>query len=124
MAPALYPMVAAEVGDQALIDDCLVRSYTPYLRPPFNAINEGARPRGENVSFVTGTGLLQQFVYGYTGLRLSEEEGVSRKYKPMLPTPIKKLTLKNVTIRGRTFDLVVEGNTLKRIGGEATKIKE
>jgi hypothetical protein len=28
---------------------------------------------------------------------------VSRKYKPMLPTPIKKLTLKNVTIAAESL---------------------
>ena len=117
LLPTLYPMVAAELGDQGLVDDCLVRSYKPYMKPPFNVINEG--PRGESVNFLTGAGLLQQFVYGYTGLRLSEEGGVTRKYKPMLPRAIKRLTLKNVTIRGRKVDLVVEGTTLKGIGGEA-----
>jgi trehalose/maltose hydrolase-like predicted phosphorylase len=117
LLPTLYPMVAAELGDQALVDDCLFRSYKPYMKPPFNVINEG--PRGESVNFLTGAGLLQQFVYAYTGLRLSEDEGVTPKYKPMLPTSIKKMTLKNVTIRGRKFDLVVEGNTLKRISAQA-----
>ena len=117
LLPTLYPMAAVETSDQMLVDDCLVRSYKPYMKPPFNAINEG--PRGESVNFLTGAGLLQQFVYGYTGLRLSEEDGVTPKYKPMLPTEIKKLTLRNVTIRGRKFDLVVDGNVLKQIESAA-----
>jgi trehalose/maltose hydrolase-like predicted phosphorylase len=110
LLPTLYPVVAAEIGDQAVIDDCLRRSYGPYLKPPFDVLNEGTR--GESVNFLTGTGLLQQFIYGYTGLRLSEE-GVTEKFKPVLPSSIKKLTLRNITIRGKKFDAVVEGSTLK-----------
>ena len=111
LLPTIYPMVAAETGDQALVDDCLSRSYKPYMKPPFNVINEG--PRGESVNFLTGTGLLQQFVYGYTGLRLTPDKGVSEKFKPMLPAQIKKLTVRNATIRGKKYDLVVEGNSLR-----------
>ena len=112
MLPGIYPVVAAELGDRAIVDDCLNRSYKPYMKPPFNALNEG--PRGESINFITGTGFLQQFLYGYTGFRLSEAEGVAERYKPILPSSIRKLILKNITIRGRKYDVVVEGGKVKR----------
>lgn len=115
LLPTIYPVVAAEVGDRAIIDDCLVRSYKPYLKPPFNVLNEGTR--GESINFVTGAGFLQQFVFGYTGLRLSEE-GVAPKFTPVLPSGIKKLVIRNATIRGKRYDLTVEGNTLRRTPAE------
>ncbi|HWB99959.1 MAG TPA: hypothetical protein VG672_24795 [Bryobacteraceae bacterium] len=111
LLPTIYPVVAAEIGDQALIDACFRRSYQPYLKPPFHVLNEGTR--GESINFLTGTGFLQQFVFGYTGLRLSEE-GVTRKFTPVLPSGIRRLTIRNATIRGKKYDLLVEGNTLRQ----------
>jgi hypothetical protein len=112
LLPGIYPVVAAELGDKAMVDDCLNRSYKPYMKPPFNVLNEGTR--GESINFLTGTGFLQQFLYGYTGFRLSEAEGVAERYKPILPSSIDKLTLKNITIRGKKYNVVVEGGTVKR----------
>jgi trehalose/maltose hydrolase-like predicted phosphorylase len=111
LLPTIYPIVAAELRNQSLVDDCLLRSYQPYMKPPFNVINEG--PRGESVNFLTGAGLLQQFLYGYPGLRLSEQ-GVTERFEPLLPSSVRKLTLQNLTIRGRKYDLTVRGKTLTR----------
>jgi trehalose/maltose hydrolase-like predicted phosphorylase len=64
-------------------------------------------PDNTNINFLTGAGgFLQQFVFGYPGLRFSEE-GLTQKYAPMLPSAIRKLTLKNITIRGTRRDIVV-----------------
>jgi len=115
LLPTIYPIVAAETGDRGLIDDCLERSYKPYLKPPFNVLNEG--PRGESINFLTGTGFLQQFVYGYTGLRLTEE-GVARKFTPVLPSGIRRLVIRNATIRAKKYDITVEGNTLRQTVAE------
>jgi trehalose/maltose hydrolase-like predicted phosphorylase len=118
LLPTIYPVVAAELGDRELIEQTLAHSYQPYIRPPFDVLNEG--PRGESINFLTGTGLLQQFVYGYTGLRLSEK-GLTEEFKPILPKQIKRLVLRNVTIRGNKYDLIVENNTLKRIEKETAQ---
>jgi hypothetical protein len=112
LLPTIYPLVAAELGDQKLVDQTHTHSFEPFLKPPFNVLNEGTR--GESVNFITGTGFLQQFVYGYTGLRLSEE-GVSARFKPILPSTIKKLLVRNAIIRGSKYDLIVEGGKLDRI---------
>jgi hypothetical protein len=50
---------------------------------------------------------------------LSEADGVTQKYEPILPSSIRKLTLRNITIRGKKYDVVVEGGTLKRMEAAA-----
>jgi len=115
LLPTIYPIVAAETGEQALVDDAFRRSYKSYLRPPFNVLNEtDERLQHESVNFITGTGWLQPFLYGFTGLRLAED-GLVARYRPILPSGISKLRLKNLTVRGRKFDIVVEGGNLSRV---------
>ena len=112
LLPAIYPIVAAELRDRKLVDDFLAASYKPYMKPPFNVLNEGAT--GESIVFLTGTGFLQQFIYGYTGLRWGEN-GIAQKFKPFLPSRVKKLVLKNISSRGKKYDFVVERDTIKQI---------
>lgn len=112
LLPAIYPIVAAELGDAALIERSLGGSYKPYLKPPFQVLNEG--PSGESVDFLTGAGFLQQFIYGYTGLRWTGQ-GLTEKFKPILPARVKKLTIKNLSSRGERVNITVEGGRLTRI---------
>ncbi len=57
---------------------------------------------------ITGAGaFLQQFMYGFTGLRLSEK-GLVQEYTPMLPSGVKRLALRNVTVRGRRKDIEIQ----------------
>ncbi len=106
MGITFNPIVATEIGDIALIDQLLPFTYQQYLRPPFNILTETAD--SVNVNFLTGAGgFLQQFLYGYSGLRW-REDGLRQVYKPLLPSHIKKLKLKNVTIHGKRSDIVVE----------------
>lgn len=110
-----YPIVAAELGDSKRIDEWLPANYKRHLRPPFNMFIENYRGGLESVVFLTAAGgFLQQFIYGYSGLRWSED-GLVQKFKPILPTHLKKLTLKNITIRGNKCDVVVENGKLQRI---------
>lgn len=114
MLPTFYPIVAAELGDARLLDELFPKSYRPYLRPPFNVLSEG--PTNDAINFLTGAGgFLQQFIYGYTGLRLGEE-GLVQRFKPLLPSQIRKLVLKNLSVRGRRLDIAVEGNSLRLTG--------
>jgi trehalose/maltose hydrolase-like predicted phosphorylase len=112
LLPAIYPIVAAELGDAALVERGLAGSYRPYLKPPFQVLNEG--PSGESVNFLTGAGFLQQFIYGYTGLRWTGQ-GLTEKFKPILPARVKKLAIKNLSSRGKRFDITVEGGRVTRI---------
>jgi len=101
-----YPALAAEVGDRAVMRKMLDNTWRPYVRPPFNVLPE--TPTNANINFLTGAAaFLHQFVFGYSGLRFSEDGGLVRKYKPMLPPGIKKLTLHNLSVRGRRVDISI-----------------
>ncbi len=111
MTITLYPIVAAELRDAKLFNDLIPKSYKSYLRPPFNVLAEA--PANIATNFITGAGgFLQQVIFGYTGLRLSEN-GLGQRFDPLLPSHVKKLTLKNFSVRGRKQEVVVEKNKLR-----------
>ncbi len=114
MTITLYPLVAAQLNQRTLIDSLLVRkTYERYPHGPFMVLSE--TPTNQSVNFLTGAGgFLQQFIFGYTGLRLTEY-GLVPKFKPILPSSIKKLTVHNVHSRGKRFDAVVESDSLRMI---------
>ncbi len=111
MTTSLYPAIAAELGDRALVDTLLPLSYRDHLRPPFDALAE--TPTNQAVHFLTGAGaFLQQVVFGWSGLRLGED-GLRPAFRPVLPTRIRRLTLRHVSVRGRVVDIVVEGDSAR-----------
>lgn len=75
------------------------------LKPPYDVRTETA---GNEVGpFLTGTGAyLQSLIYGLTGLRI-RETGLVDAYPPVLPRGWRSLTLRNVSFRGRRFDICV-----------------
>lgn len=114
MTITLYPLIAAELGQRALVDSLLVRKvYEQYPHGPFMVLSE--TPTNQSVNFLTGAGgFLQQFIFGYTGLRLTEN-GVAPKFKPILPSSIRKLTVHNIHSRGKRYDVIVEGDARRMI---------
>jgi trehalose/maltose hydrolase-like predicted phosphorylase len=119
MGGTLLSVVAAELGERALLDTLLPASYDGYLKGPFLMISE--TPTNDAVSFVTGAGgFLQQVIYGYTGLRLGDA-GLVRAFRPLLPSRVERLLLRNVHVRGRRYDVVVEGDSLRIIGRGADR---
>ena len=111
MTTTLYPVIAAELGDQALVDTLLPMTYRGHLRPPFDALAE--TPENDAVNFITGAGgFLQQIVYGYSGLRL-DENGLRRAFPPLLPSRLARLTLRNFSVRGRRYDILVQRDTVR-----------
>jgi trehalose/maltose hydrolase-like predicted phosphorylase len=112
----LYPVVAAELGEESLLNQLLPTTYQPYLRGPFHVLAE--QPSNDAINFVTGAGaFLQQVIYGYTGLRL-EEGGLRACFKPMLPAGIRRLVLRNFVVDGRKQDVVVDRSGLRFEQGE------
>lgn len=102
MTITLFSVVAAELGDRQLVNKLFPLSNKGYLRPPFNALAE--TPSSDSINFLTGAGgFLQQIIFGFTGLRLTED-GLVQKYQPVLPNSIQKLRLKNFTVRNKQFD--------------------
>src|SRR5207247_875728 len=113
MTTTLYPAIAAELGDRALVDTLLPLSYRDHLRPPFYALAE--TPTNQAVHFLTGAGgFLQQIVFGWSGLRLGDE-GLRQAFRPMLPARHTRLLLRNVASRGRRYDVVVERDSARLV---------
>jgi len=113
MGTNFVPIIAAELGMDSLFNATINNTLYGYLRPPFHVLAE--THTNNSINFITGAGsFLQQVIFGYTGLRLTEE-GLTEKYKPMLPDKVTKLTLKNFTVNNRQTDIVVEGNKLTMI---------
>lgn len=104
MGGEFYPILAAQLGERQMIRQMLEPLSSAYLRPPFQVIAE--TPQNRNTNFITGAGaFLQQFVFGYSGLRLTDK-GLEKQFDPVLPPGIRKLTLKNVTVRGERKTMV------------------
>jgi trehalose/maltose hydrolase-like predicted phosphorylase len=106
MTITLYGVVAAELGDRALVESLLPPSYEGYLRAPFHVLAE--RPTNEAFNFVTGAGgFMQQIVFGYTGLRIGDD-GLHAAFKPVLPSRVKRIVLRNFSVRDRRHDIIVD----------------
>jgi trehalose/maltose hydrolase-like predicted phosphorylase len=107
MGSTLLSVDAAELGDRAMVDSLLPHSYRSWLQGPFLMLSETPDKKSA-VNFVTGAGgFLQQVLYGYTGLRWGEK-GLQPAFDPVLPSRIKRLTLRNVYSRGKRYDIVVD----------------
>jgi protein-glucosylgalactosylhydroxylysine glucosidase len=106
MGITLLSVDAAELGDRRLVDSLLPFSYQGHLRGPFLMLSE--TPTNDALSFLTGAGgFLQQVIFGYTGLRLGEA-GLEPAFPPVLPSHIHRLLLRNLHVRGKRFDVVVD----------------
>ena len=79
------------------------RSYQPFIRDVFHQFSETRT--GGAFTFMTGIGgFLQEFLYGYSGLRW---QGSSVHLAPALSGPITGVTLHDLHWRGRVFTVAV-----------------
>jgi trehalose/maltose hydrolase-like predicted phosphorylase len=114
MGSTLLSVDAAELGDRALLDSLLPHSYRSWIQGPFLMLSE-TPDKKDAVNFLTGAGgFLQQVIYGWTGLRIGEK-GLEPAYAPLLPSRIKRLTIRNVYSRGKRYDVVVDSTGRKMI---------
>jgi trehalose/maltose hydrolase-like predicted phosphorylase len=106
MGITLLSVGAAELGDRQLVDSLLPYSYRNHLKGPFLVPSE--TPTNNAVAFLTGAGgFLQQVIFGYTGLRLGEH-GIEPAFHPLLPSRVRRLTLRGLHVHGRRVDVVVD----------------
>ncbi|HET7470179.1 MAG TPA: hypothetical protein VFJ81_10910, partial [Gemmatimonadales bacterium] len=106
MGITLLSVGAAELGDRGLVDTLLPYSYRNHLKGPFLVPSE--TPTNNAFAFLTGAGgFLQQILFGYTGLRLSEK-GLAPAFRPVLPSGVRRLTIRNLHVRGTGYDVVVD----------------
>ncbi len=107
MGSTLLSVGAAELGDRGMVDSLLPHSYRSWLQGPFLMLSE-TPDKKDAVNFVTGAGgFLQQVLYGYTGLRWGEK-GLEPAFDPVLPSHVKRLTIRNVFSRGKRYDVIVD----------------
>ena len=108
MGVTLLSVDAAELGDRALVDSLLPYSYAPHVHGPFLMLSE--TPTNKAFDFLTGAGgFLQQVIFGYTGLRL-ERAGLVPEFRPILPTRVTRLVLRNIQVRGKHYDITVDAS--------------
>ena len=113
MGSNFLSIIAAELGDKSLLNFTIEKTLKGYLKPPFNVLSE--THGNKSVNFLTGAGsFLQQVIFGYTGLRVTDE-GIVQKYKPLLPDGVKKLTLKNFTLNNLQYDIIVNDDKIEKI---------
>ena len=105
LAPA--SIAAAAVGDASLAIAWLQNNFTSKLiKPPFNVRTETAT--NNSGYFITSSGgFVQNLLYGFSGLRI-QEKGLIEAYVPVLPPEWKSMTLRDITIRGRHYDITVD----------------
>ncbi|HEY1716250.1 MAG TPA: glycosyl hydrolase family 65 protein [Solirubrobacteraceae bacterium] len=79
------------------------RSYQPFIRDVFHQFSE--TKTGGAFTFMTGIGgFLQEFLYGYSGLRWDPSDV---RVAPSLNRQISGVVLHNLTWRGRTFEVSI-----------------
>lgn len=76
------------------------------LKAPFNVRTETATNNTGYFATASG-GLIQNIVYGFTGLRI-EEQGLQQVYPPMLPSQWSSFTLKHIRFRNQLYDITVK----------------
>jgi len=83
------------------------RSYQPFIKDPFDQFSE--TKTGGAFTFMTGIGgFLQEFLYGYSGLRWGTG---AVTLAPSLNAQLRGVTLRNLRWHGRTFTVAVGDHT-------------
>jgi len=106
MTDAIHSIVAATVdapGCSAYT--YMVRSYQPFMRPPYQQFSEFAPVKltATAYDFLTGVGgFMQEFLFGFSGYRPLAD---AVRLDPNLPPQLAGITLRNMAWQGRTFTM-------------------
>jgi hypothetical protein len=98
MLLAMISVEAAELRNQDTADTWLQRQQRGFLKPPFNVRSETVL---NNTTYIlaTSAGFLQNFLYGFSGLRITEQ-GLTTRYLPVMPAAWNTLLLRNIVFGG------------------------
>ncbi|MDX6323904.1 MAG: hypothetical protein QOK15_258, partial [Nocardioidaceae bacterium] len=109
MTDSASSIVAAQLGDDCSAWTYTRRSMDPFVKAPYEQFTEARSGQGV-FTFLTGEGgFLQEFLYGYTGLRWREN---AVHLDPMLPPQLPGgVHLKGLQWQGRTLDVTVDPGT-------------
>lgn len=110
MTDAIHAIDTAELGTPGCATyTFLKRSVDPFTRAPFDQFSETRG--GGAFTFTTGAGgFLQEFLYGFTGMRWSAD---AVQLDPMLPPQLPGVELTGLAWQGRRFDISVGPQTTK-----------
>ncbi|HEY0230929.1 MAG TPA: glycoside hydrolase family 65 protein [Dokdonella sp.] len=113
MMMVMLAVGAAELGDAKMAGEWIQRNLVGFLKAPFNVRTETV---ANNAGYIlaTSAGFVQSFVYGLSGLRI-EDKGLVEAYPPALPPGWNSLQLKNVSFRGKRYDITIDRDA----GGKA-----
>jgi trehalose/maltose hydrolase-like predicted phosphorylase len=104
MTESVHSVIAARLGQPEEAYRRFRASVDPFVWPPFLSFSE-KRTR-DNLQFLTGAaGSLQAVLYGFAGLRL--EDSPTPVFHPQLPAAWSGLTLRNLSWRGKRYDVVI-----------------
>ncbi|MGA2987189.1 MAG: glycoside hydrolase family 65 protein [Terriglobia bacterium] len=113
MVPVMLGIEAAELGDAAESYKWLEFSMGGFLKPPFDVRSETAKNNAiYNLSI--SSGFLENFLYGFTGLRFTEQ-GLTSAYPPLLPDGFKSVTLKGISLHNQKFDLILSRDSSGKV---------
>jgi F5/8 type C domain/Glycosyl hydrolase family 65, C-terminal domain len=121
MTDSVSSIIAAELGVGCSSWTYTLRSMDPFVKAPYEQFTKARSGQGV-FTFLTGEGgFLQEFLYGYPGLRWREDR---LRLNPMLPPQLSGgLRLTGLRWQGRLFDVAVRREssvvTLRR-GAAAT----
>jgi trehalose/maltose hydrolase-like predicted phosphorylase len=102
MTESVHAVIAARLGQPEEAYRRFRLSVDPFVRPPFHAFSE-KRTR-DNLHFLTGaSGSLQAILYGFAGLQL--QDSPTPVFHPQLPAAWSGLTLRNLSWRGKRYDV-------------------
>ncbi|MPY48762.1 glycosyl hydrolase family 65 protein [Streptomyces acidicola] len=121
MTDSVHSIVLAELGDAEAAFEYTRRSVEPFVRPPFEQFAEDRA--GGAFTFLTGHGgFLQEFLYGYSGLRRRTDRVV---LAPILPGSLDGITLRRLRWQGRVFDVDIrhDGTTVRLHTGEPLPVE-
>jgi trehalose/maltose hydrolase-like predicted phosphorylase len=112
MTDAIHSIVTSELGTPGCAAFSFTRrSVDPFMRGPYEQFSESRT--GGAFTFTTGAGgFLQEFLYGYSGLRWRADR---IRLDPSLPPQLTGVTLSAVHWRGRTLRVAI-----RRDGTEVT----
>jgi trehalose/maltose hydrolase-like predicted phosphorylase len=102
--PSVHPIVACILGRRQQAYE-LFREWDGFFLPPFDVMRE-ILARDQGTVFLTAIGgFLQNFLYGFGGIRLKED---GLKVQPVLSDEIPRITFKRIFFGGKPYQLTVE----------------
>ncbi|WP_183061605.1 carbohydrate-binding protein [Motilibacter peucedani] len=121
MTDAIHAIDTAELGTPGCASwTFLQRSVNPFMRAPFDQFSETRG--GGAFTFTTGAGgFLQEFLYGFTGMRWDTD---AVRLDPVLPPQLPGLELTGLAWHGRRFDISVgpSTTTVRLVSGDAMPV--